>query len=150
MKFFPIREHMLLGGLIIVYRVETLSGILLFICHSTVSFPMFLSASWVCPAQVGFYILSFSQYGKTQVKRNFSQNLTCLNCSVVVLFEGGAMREMAEDSQKTMDLNLIIIRLRAKYFGNFHEEICLGIFWINIILKFWQHAEFRPPTLYGA
>lgn len=48
-----------------------------------------------------------------------------------------------------MDLNLIIIRLRTKYFGNFHEEISLGIFWVNI-LKFGQCADFRPPTLYGA
>lgn len=46
-----------------------------------------------------------------------------------------------------MVLNLIIIRLRAKYFSNFPEGIALGIFWISIILTFWQGAELRPPTL---
>lgn len=70
---------------------------------------------------------------------------------MVILFEGDGRREIFEESQReSVALNLIIIRLSVKYLCHFHDEVFLGIFWINTVLNFWPCVEFRPPTLYRA
>jgi hypothetical protein len=74
--------------------------------------------------------------GKYRVEENLAHKTTWLSHSVVLFdrVEGG--RCLKSLREKRMGLNLIIIRLRNKYLCNLHEEMCLRIFWINVVLKF--------------
>lgn len=67
MKFFPIREHMLLGGLIIVYKVETLSKILLFVTLQFL-FPFFSQHLESALPNLAFLSLAFLSMGKPRSK----------------------------------------------------------------------------------
>lgn len=123
------------------------------ICHVSVSVPIFSQHLESVLPMLTFMCSAFVSMGKHRIEENPSKEktFTCLNHSVVILLRvmewGRCSKSLRE---KNTDFNLIIIRLRAKYFGNSHEEISLGIFWVNIIVKFGQCADFGPPTLYGA